>query len=272
MTLPQRRDNWPILLVAVVALNLGGCRHFGGGLPSILGRNTPKQDSSFASATSSDPTAEQKANVQMAYARSLEKEGQADQAIKTYLEMIKKNKGQADACHRLAVLYDKKGDCQESQKYYQVALKKEPNNAEIVCDYGYSLYLQRRWAEAEAQFQQALKLDAELSRAHNNLGLLLARTGREAEALQHFVKGGCDEGSARSNLGLALALEQRWPEAQHEFQRALDADPNSKTAARGLAAMRSLQTRPLSPGIAVADSGVAAGERAASAGSQPIAR
>ncbi len=150
----------------------------------------------------------------MAIARSLDNQGDTEPAIKAYLDVVNKDPRRADAYHRLAVLHDAKGDSESASNFYQIALKKDPKNAELHCDFGYSCYLQRNWSEAEPQLRRAIALNADCARAHTNLGLLLARTGREKEALVEFRKAGCDEAAARSNLGFALTLEERWPEAQ----------------------------------------------------------
>jgi Tfp pilus assembly protein PilF len=43
-----------------------------------------------------------------------------------------------------------------------------------------------RTGEAEAEYRRAIAARASYSEAHNNLGQLLARTGRYQEAIQHF--------------------------------------------------------------------------------------
>jgi tetratricopeptide (TPR) repeat protein len=97
-----------------------------------------------------------------------------------------------------------------------------------------SLYLQRRWAEAETAFHQALAVAPEHARAHNNLGLLLARTDRPEPALQQFRLAGCDLAQARVNLAFALALDAHWDEARRQYESALAADPTCEPARTGL--------------------------------------
>jgi Flp pilus assembly protein TadD len=140
-------------------------------------------------------------------------------------------------------LHDKKGDPETAAKYYQEALKRDAKNAEVHCDYGYSRYVRRDFPAAEKSLRQAIALNPNLGRAHTNLGLLLARTGREDEALKEFAKTGCSEPMARCNLAFALATERRWQEAQSQFEMALTADPSSKAAREGLAAVREAQAR-----------------------------
>ena len=126
------------------------------------------------------------------------------------------------------------------EKYYQTALKKDPKNPNLLADYGYHCYLQQRWKEGEANLREAIVLNPELHRAHNNLGLLLARTGRVDEAAKEFVRAGCSEAETHSNLGFALTLQKRFPDAKRQFDLALAADPNSITARNGLKTLKSI--------------------------------
>ncbi len=185
-------------------------------------------------------TEDQKNGIQLAMAQSFERQGQTEQAIKLYRDILKDDKRNVEACHRLAVLHDKKGDCQGSEKFYRQALKLQPDNARILCDLGYSYYLQRRWKEAELSLRRAVELDPALSRAHNNLGLMLACTDRSSEAMVEFTQARCSESEARSNMAFALMLQERWEDARRQLELALAADPGSKAAQEGLRTLQSL--------------------------------
>ena len=235
---------WKAVAAILLSLGVTGCQQLNG----MLGKPTPKNPPPYYSPSangmewSGQVKKEQAADVQMAVAQSLESQGQIDQAMKIYRDVIAKDGRRADAYHRLAVLHDKKGETQTSRKLYETALKKDPKNAEIHCDFGYSCYLQQQWGEAEKQLRQAIALNAELARAHNNLGLLLAHTGRKPQALKEFSKAGCTEADAHANLAFALMREQRWQEAEEHYRIALAADPSSPTATRGLQVLQALQT------------------------------
>ena len=108
---------------------------------------------------------------------------------------------------------------------------------------GYNCYLRQQWQDAETHLRRALELSPGLGRAHNNLGLLLARTGREGEALEEFMRAGSGPAEAHANLAHVLTLTDRWNEAQQEFQRALAINPNLKSAHEGLAKLQSLAAK-----------------------------
>lgn len=174
------------------------------------------------------------AELKLSLGCSLEQRGDVEGAMATYREAVAKNAKSATGFWRMAVLHDRKGEIQESERLYRQALDIAPKNADIHCDYGYSLYLQRRWAEAEDHLRQALAVKSNHLRAHNNLGLVLAQNNCFDEALAEFRKAGCKEADARANLAFVLTLDRRWDEAREHYALALEADPRSETAKTGL--------------------------------------
>lgn len=198
---------------------------------------------------------EQKADIEFALGVSAERQGRVEEAKAIYHEVVKAAPKRADVHHRLALLYSRQGECEAAEEYYLKAVQLEPGNALLHGDLGYNYYLQEKWPEAEARLRRAIELDGRLARARNNLGMLLARTGREAEAMHQFAKAGCDRAQASANLALAMALEGRIESAQEEYQRALRQNPNLKGARDMLARLESLSTErpanyetPVSPG------------------------
>ncbi len=229
-------------LAWVLAVCLTGCQQLGKVTATFRQRPEPSRQTLVNGEQSEEAwpaklSARQKADIEMAVARSLEAQGNIDGAVKVYLRVVREDASRSDACHRLAVLHDQKGDCRTSESFYQAALHKDPENAELHCDFGYSLYLQNRWPEAEVGLRRAIALKPDLARAHNNLGLLLARTGRHQESLMEFAAAGCGESEARANLDFAISLQRRWEAAHAGFEPASRADPNS------IAAQRSVETR-----------------------------
>lgn len=245
----KTRRGWLWCAAVCLLVSASGCQNFGWtGFGEMFKPKKQQPFDPFAETHgwTADPTDQQKIGVQMAVALSMERQGKTDEALGIYRDVIAKDKRQTTAYHRLAVLHEKQGDAASALKYYREALQCDPKNAEVQCDYGYCCYLRRDWKTGETSLRKAVELQPGLARAHNNLGLLLARTGREDEALQEFFKAGCAEPAARANLALALTIERRFPEAEQQYQRALAADPNLKPAQEGLAALRTMRERSLS--------------------------
>jgi Tfp pilus assembly protein PilF len=228
-----------------LALCLTGCQQLKGTAaklalrkPDVPGSRVEREQTPSARLNS-----RQKADVKVAIARSLERQGKTDQAIRLYLDVVREDDSRADVYHRLAVLSDKTGKSKGGEEFYRAALERDPENAELHCDYGYSKYLRGRFSEAEPSLRRAIALNPSLARAHNNLGLLLGRTGRGEEALEEFARAGCTEAEARANLGFALILEERWDEARGQFGLAMYLDPSSRTARDGLDALSAVVAR-----------------------------
>ena len=110
---------------------------------------------------------------------------------------------------------------------------------------GYSLYLRKKWPDAEKHFYRALTLDPRLAKAHNNLALLLARTNRSDAALREFELGGSTESAARANLAFVSMMDHRFGEAEKDFELALAADPQSQSALGGLKTLHKVTSAPL---------------------------
>jgi tetratricopeptide (TPR) repeat protein len=184
-----------------------------------------------------------KYQLQLATARSLERRGQVAAAEQVYRQLTETATDNSAAFHRLAVLHEKQGSFDEARAWFDKALEIAPDDAALRCDAGYSSYLHGRYEEAEEHLRCALAKEPKLGRARNNLALVLARTGREAEALWEFRRGGCSDVESHLNVAFALTLERRWQEAQQHYHAAQAADPTSDAARQGLENVRHLATK-----------------------------
>ncbi len=140
------------------------------------------------------------ASVQIAAARKLEENGAADKAIREYQRLTAEFPSEATPFHRLAVLYDVHGQSDKSAREYLAAMHLAPNDNEILCDYGYSRYLQGDLHLAEDILREAVSRSPHMERAHNNLALVFAIQDRDDEAIAEFQKAGCTARQARANL------------------------------------------------------------------------
>lgn len=205
-----------------------GCQHTptpSSGIPLLSGQSADKP------ATLND---QQAADVQIALARNVEKQGNDAQAIAAYTDALQRDPHRADALLRLAILNDRQGKFKESASYYEKALRESKDAAVVHCNFGYSLYLQRRWAESEAHLREAVAKSNDSKQAHNNLALLLGRTERLDEARAEFRRGGSTEAEAHANLGFVLALDGHFEDARKEYQQALVLNPSLEAAKSGM--------------------------------------
>ena len=82
--------------------------------------------------------------------------------------------------------------------------------------------------EALAEYRQSLELNDQSSQAHNNLGSALAQQGKLDEALAQFEKAvelNPDNGRAHVNLGGALSEKGRSEEALEHLRKGADLEP-----------------------------------------------
>lgn len=177
-------------------------------------------------------------DLKLALAQMLEQQGSAPEAIEAYENILRSEPQHTAVAHRLAVLLDKTGQPKRAEPYYQVCLRATPADPDLLSDFAYHCYLERRWAEAESHFQRALAIDPRHVRARNNLGLVLARTERPREAFDQFAGGGCSTADAHANVAFALAAEARFDDAEQVYHIALQADPQHQRSRDGLAALR----------------------------------
>lgn len=182
-------------------------------------------------------------DMHFAVARGLETQGNLIGAIDAYHKALERNKDRADIHQRLAVTYDRRGEHRKAQMHYQEALKLDPGNPEIFCDMGYSLYLQRKWDPSEQNFRQALAVNPNHARSHNNLGLVLAHTGRFGDALAEFHRGGCNEAECHMNIALAMAVDGNIGKAREHYKLALTANPSLQSAKEALAKLERVEKK-----------------------------
>jgi type IV pilus biogenesis/stability protein PilW len=137
----------------------------------------------------------------------------------------------AEIHHDLAVEALRAGRSQEALKEYDIALAADPDMPEarlgrgLVMEYGFG-----KLAEAEADYRRALQIRPAYPEAHNNLGQLLAKSGRSTEALAEFDKAidinlYMEPWVARCNKGQTLYQVGRRDEGLAELRTCLRIAP-----------------------------------------------
>jgi tetratricopeptide (TPR) repeat protein len=181
-----------------------------------------------------------KLESQLSIARIQEHQGQLREAAERYTQLAKKNPNNATIPHRLGVIESKNGNHQAANQFFRRSLELEPHDAEVLTDWGYSLFLQGKLSEAETALRMALNEVPGEERATNNLALVLGHAGKPEESLALFrqVSG---EASAWVNLGYVHVSLGEGEKAAECFAKALSLDDKLESAANALVQIAELQ-------------------------------
>jgi Flp pilus assembly protein TadD len=124
----------------------------------------------------------------------------------------------------LGLIADKMGDYSHARQYYESALKTKPNMPMLMNNLGYSKYLSGDWQGALQSFNEVSILDGKYNPAWLNQGLVYARLGNDAAALQAFMHV-LDEADAYNNLGYIYMMNNNPPAAYECLQKAISLSP-----------------------------------------------
>jgi len=137
----------------------------------------------------------------------------------------------------LGFVFFERGYYEQSEAFFQQAVKNDPTSAEALYGLGSAFLEQNKSKEARDCFEKALELHASypgtLPNAWNNLGILAAREGNSDSAIQRFrhaLQIDPEHAIALLNLGNAYRLEKDWPEAERALKHALALDPDDPEA------------------------------------------
>ncbi|MGW8258183.1 MAG: tetratricopeptide repeat protein, partial [Thermoguttaceae bacterium] len=112
---------------------------------------------------------------------------------------------------------------------YQDTLKKNPTSSLIHNNLGAYFFQSGRQTEALAHYLEALRLKSDNKNAHYNLGVLLAENGQPQAAITHFRQALPflpENPDAYNFYAFALTKAGNWAEAADNFLHALKIKPN----------------------------------------------
>jgi tetratricopeptide (TPR) repeat protein len=124
----------------------------------------------------------------------------------------------------------------EAIVWYNRAVQQTPS-APVLANLGYSYMLRSEWQEAKLNLEKAIELDSTLQEAHNNLAIVLARSGDSAAALQQLMTTS-RPAVALNNMGVLYLQEKKLRQAEDSFRESLRLEPNYELAERNLQALQ----------------------------------
>ena len=117
-----------------------------------------------------------------------------------------------------------------------------PSDPTVLCDLGYSYYLQQRLEEAEAVLGKALELKPNDPAVTNNLALLYGEQQRYKKCLAMFRRT-CSDAEAYANLGFIYTQHGELEKAKEAYGRALSLDRQLRPAAEAMVQLAETETR-----------------------------
>jgi len=130
----------------------------------------------------------------------------------------------------------------EAIAWYSRSLENDPK-ASTLANIGYAHMLTSEWEPARTNLEAAVALDDSLEQAHNNLAVVLSKTGDSTGALAHLLKTG-RPAVAFNNMGVLYLNANDLRSAQHYFEEALRLEPAYETARINLEAIQELMPPP----------------------------
>lgn len=170
-------------------------------------------------------------SAQYNFAQALYGQKQFSAAVKFYQQALKIQPDFAAAYVNLGATFKALGRLQESEGCYRRALKIDSTFAEAYNNLGVVLKALGRIAEAEDCYRAACKVKPDYAAAYGNLGFLLKELGRSAEAEICFIKA-LDitpllSAEVHNGLGVVLIERGRLAEAEACFRKALEISPSA---------------------------------------------
>ena len=153
----------------------------------------------------------------------------------------------AIAAHLLGLALKDTGDWEQGEHWLKFSITLEPQRGEFHANLGNLLSKSRRFAEAEAAYREALRRLPGLVTALRGLAQTLVDLGRWAEAeAQCRVLLGRDSNDAETweTLALALTPQGRRGEAEHAHRRAIALKPDYAVAHHNLGELLVTLERP----------------------------
>jgi tetratricopeptide (TPR) repeat protein/mono/diheme cytochrome c family protein len=155
---------------------------------------------------------------------------------------IRNNPEDFEAHYNLASMLQVRGDTADAQTEYEAALRIRPEDATANNAFGAVLLASGQAGRAMLYLQTAIRTSPDYFDAHYNLGNALASADDFRSAAREFataVRIRPDDADAHANLGSALAELGSFVEAKAQFERALEINPAHTLARENLQQLQS---------------------------------
>lgn len=121
----------------------------------------------------------------------------------------------------LGIILNRKRLPLEAIDHFNKAIRINSKSAVLFNNLALSYILLNDMDNAEFYLKRAIITDPNYTLAYNNLGMVLAKCGREEEAMYAFQKA-TNKSTAHANMGCVLASKGEYKRAYEEFQEAIN--------------------------------------------------
>jgi tetratricopeptide (TPR) repeat protein len=138
----------------------------------------------------------------------------------------------------LGTLLAENGDWAQASAQFRQAVRCDPQSAEVQNNLGLALVHQGQPREAIEHFDVALHIDPRFAKAHYNWGIALYALGQKSAAKSHFVQAldiKPDYAEAHDHLGVLLADEGKVAPAREHYEQAVRLKPGDPYVCNDLA-------------------------------------
>jgi len=142
----------------------------------------------------------------------------------------------------IGLIRDSAGAWEAGEASHRKAVELAPARDALRNNLGYNLLMQKKNAEAAAEFREALRLNPASAVARNNLGLALASQDT-AQAITEW-QAASDPATAHNNLAAVWIEQGNWEEARKELAIALGYNRSHPAALRNAALVSQLEGKP----------------------------
>lgn len=135
-------------------------------------------------------------------------------AVESFEEALRRAPDDPRIRFNLGALYLARGDLERAVREYEAGLSRAPNDPAARLILGYALQQLQRSPEAEAAYRKVIEIGGpEAEKAWLNLGLILEARGETDAAVEAYRKGPPDDPLTHFNAGLILARSGRTADA-----------------------------------------------------------
>lgn len=179
-----------------------------------------------------------------------EQQGDIEAAREHFKRAIALSPDNLDVLLNVARLEDRQGRLEVAEMLYGRAVSVDPQSAAALNDLGLCVSRQDRVEQSVELLQRAIRLQPQKALYRNNLATVLIELGRDQEALTHLTAVH-DPAVANYNMGQLLLRRGRVADAPQYFTTALQIDPTMESARAALTWLQASQPTGESPQAAL---------------------